>query len=105
MSMQKFNDGIKELAELVEFKEKLLVVKQYMGRKARVEKSYIEKHKLASSHLCRRSFATNLYRMGFKLSQIMPMTGHSTESQLREYIGIDSEQNAEEIGMTFLLKR
>ena len=104
ISMQKFNDGIKELAELVEFDEKLLVVKQYMGRKARVEKSYIEKHKLVSSHLCRRSFATNLYRMGFKLSQIMPMTGHATESQLREYIGIDSEQNAEEIGMMFMNK-
>ena len=105
ISMQKYNDGIKELAKLVGFDEKVLVVKQFMARKAKVEKCYIEKHKLVSSHLCRRSFATNLYRMGFKLSQIMPMTGHATESQLREYIGIDNEQNAEEIGMMFMNKK
>ncbi|MEM9546934.1 MAG: phage integrase SAM-like domain-containing protein [Bacteroidota bacterium] len=102
MSMQKFNDGLKELADLVGFNDKILVVKQFIARKARVEKCYVEKHKLVSSHLCRRSFATNMYRMGFKLSQIMPMTGHSTESQLREYIGIDNEQNAEEVGMMFI---
>ena len=104
MSMQKFNDGIKELAELVEFNNKLLVVKQYMGRQARVEKFYVEKYKLVSSHLCRRSFATNLYRMGFNLSVIMPMTGHASESQLRDYIGIDAEQNAEEVGLLFMNK-
>lgn len=102
MSQQKFNDGLKELAELVGFDNKVLVVKQYMGRKARVEKYYMEKYKLVSSHLCRRSFATNLYRMGFRLSQIVPITGHSTESQLRKYIGIDNEQNTEEIGLMFL---
>jgi len=104
MSMQKFNDGIKTLAELAGFNDKVLVIKQYIGRKARVEKCYVEKHKLVSSHLCRRSFASNVYKMGFRLSQIMPMTGHATESQLREYIGIDNEENAEEIGLMFLNK-
>ncbi len=102
MSMQKFNDGIKELAELVEFNEKMLVVKQYIGRQARIEKSYIEKYKLVSSHLCRRSFATNLYRIQIPLSMIMGMTGHATESQLKDYIGIDNEENAEQVGMMFL---
>ena len=102
MSMQKFNEGIKVLAEKAGFDDKLLVVHQYMGRKARVEKFYTEKYKLVASHLCRHSFATNLYRMGFKLSQIMPMTGHATEYQLREYIGIDGEQNAEDIGLMFM---
>lgn len=102
MSMQKFNNGVKELADKAGFDDKTLVVNQYMGRKAKVEKLYIAKYKLVSSHLCRKSFATNLYRMGFRLSQIMPMTGHATESQLREYIGIDNEQNAEEIGLMFV---
>jgi hypothetical protein len=32
--------------------------------------------------------------MGYNLGQIMPMTGHATEAQLREYIGIDAEENA-----------
>lgn len=102
MSMQKFNNGIKALAEKAGFNDNILVVNQYMGRNARLEKSYVEKYKLVSSHLCRRSFATNLYRMGFRLSQIMPMTGHATESQLQQYIGIDNEQNAENIGLMML---
>lgn len=68
-----------------------------MGLKARVEKSYVLKHEEISSHTCRRSFATNLYRMGYSLGQIMPMTGHATEAQLRVYIGIDAEENAEAV--------
>ena len=105
MSMQKFNDGLKELTKLAGFDEKILVVEQYMGRRARVEKYHVKKYEIISSHVCRRSFATNLYRMGYRLSQIMPMTGHATESQLRQYIGIDNEQNAEEIGLMILQQR
>lgn len=102
MSMQKFNEGIKQLAKLAGFEKRLLVVNQHMARKTRVEKSYVEKYRLVSSHLCRRSFATILYRKQVPLSMIMGMTGHSTESQLREYIGIDNEQNAKEVGMLFM---
>lgn len=102
MAIQKFNDGLKELAKLAGFDECVLVVEQYIGRRARVEKYYALKHDLVSSHICRRSFATSLYRMGYRLSQIMPMTGHATESQLRQYIGIDNEQNAEDIGLMIL---
>lgn len=105
MSMQKFNEGMKALCKLAGFDAEILVVEQYMGRKARVEKSYVQKHLLVSSHCCRRSFATNLYRMGYRLSQIMPMTGHSTESQLKSYIGIDAEMNAEEIALSIMEKR
>ena len=105
LSMQKFNEGIKDVCEIAGFDQKILKVEQYMGRKARIEKCYIPKYKEVSSHTCRRSFATNLYRMGYSLAQIMPMTGHATESQLRDYIGIDGEQNAEAIAMDILQKR
>jgi integrase len=94
MSMQKFNDRIKIICERAEIDEKILKVEQYIGRKARVETHYSPKHLEIASHTCRRSFATNLYRMGYNLGQIMPMTGHATEAQLREYIGIDAEENA-----------
>jgi site-specific recombinase XerD len=97
MSMQKFNETIKDICKKAGLTENILKVEQYMGRKARVEKSYVPKFQEVASHTCRRSFATNLYRMGYKLGQIMPMTGHATEAQLREYIGIDAEENAEEI--------
>ncbi|MCI4649637.1 phage integrase SAM-like domain-containing protein [Phaeodactylibacter sp.] len=105
MSMQKFNDGLKQLCELAGFDERLLVVEQYFGRKATVKKSFAPKYELVSSHICRRSFATNLYRMGYSLAQIMPMTGHATESQLRKYIGIDGEMNAEEIALQIMQQK
>ena len=105
MSMQKFNDGLKQLCKLAGFDERLLVVEQYIGRKATVKKSFTPKYELASSHICRRSFATNLYRMGYSLAQIMPMTGHATESQLRKYIGIDGEMNAEEIALQIMQQK
>ncbi len=102
MSMQKFNDGLKELCNTAGFEERILKIEQYIGRKARIEKSFVSKHEEVSSHICRRSFATNLYRQGYSLAQIMPMTGHATESQLRQYIGIDNEQNAEEIAFSIM---
>lgn len=105
MSMQKFNEGLKQLCKLAGFDERLLIVEQYIGRKAVVKKSFAPKHELVSSHICRRSFATNLYRMGYSLAQIMPMTGHATESQLRQYIGIDGEMNAEEIALSIMAKQ
>ena len=100
--MQKFNDGLKTLCERAGFDESVLVVEQYIGRKACLKRLYKPKYEVISSHTCRRSFATNLYRMGYKLSQIMPMTGHSTESQLRIYIGIDAEENAETIALELM---
>ncbi len=99
LSMQKLNEGLKILGEKAGFDEQVLVVEQFMGRKARVEKRYVPKCELISSHTCRRSFATNFYKMGYTLAQIMPMTGHTTESQLRSYIGIDAEENAERIAL------
>jgi len=105
MSMQKFNITIKDICKKAKLTDKVFIVEQYIGRKARVEKTYIPKYELVSSHTCRRSFATNMYRMGYRLAQIMPMTGHSTESQLREYIGIDNEQNAEEIAFSIMEKK
>lgn len=102
MSMQKFNVVIKDICKKAKLEDKVFTVNQYMGRKARVEKTYIPKYKQITSHTCRRSFATNLYRMGYSLAQIMPMTGHATESQLRQYIGIDSEMNAEEIALSII---
>ena len=97
--MQKFNEGLKVLSQQAELNERMLVIEQYMGRKARLEKRYVPKHSLVSSHICRRSFATNMYRMGYSLAQIMPITGHATEAQLRIYIGVDAEENAERIAM------
>ncbi len=98
--MQKFNDGHEIFCKQAEIDKEVLVVEQYMGRKPRLEKRFVPKYEVVSSHICRRSFATNLYRMGYSMAQIMLMTGHSTEAQLRLYIGIDAEENAEQIALS-----
>jgi hypothetical protein len=102
MSNQKFNDGLKELCELMQMNQPILVVNQYMGRNPRKKKLFESKKNLVASHICRRSFATNLYLLGIRLSQIMPTKGHSTEFQLKQYIGLDIEQNAEDVGQKIL---
>ncbi len=99
IAMQNFNEMIKEVCKIAGFDMRVLKVEQYIGRKATIKQSYVLKYESVSSHTCRRSFATNLYRMGYSLAQIMPMTGHATESQLREYIGVDAEENAEQIAL------
>lgn len=99
---QKLNEDIKEIAQLAGLIDKVLVVNQFIGRKARITKSYAKKWEYVCTHTCRRSFATNLYRMGYSLAQIMPITGHAKETQLRDYIGLDAEENAEAIGLALL---
>ena len=54
------------------------------------------KYELISSHVCRRSFATNLYGE-LPTPLIMSITGHSTEKQFHEYIGKSSYDYAKQI--------
>ena len=105
LSMQKLNSGLKEICKMAGIEEKVLVVEQYIGRKPKIKKRFVPKYEMISSHTCRRTFSTNLYRMGYSLSQIMLMTGHATEAQLRLYIGIDAEENAEAIALAIAAKQ
>ena len=69
ISLQKFNDYLKELAEIAEVKKRL------------------------SSHVCRRSFATNYYGK-IPTPILIGITGHSSESMFLGYIGKTSMDNA-----------
>lgn len=46
-------------------------------------------HKLASSHVCRRTFAT-MYYGKMPTPYIMSVTGHKTEKEFLGYIGVDN---------------
>lgn len=50
-------------------------------------------YKLVSSHICRRSFASNLYGE-LPNMVIMAITGHQTEAQFLKYIKITPKENA-----------
>jgi integrase len=54
----------------------------------RLEIGEFPKYKLVSSHICRRSFATNFYaQRSFPTPILMNITAHSTEKMFLKYIG------------------
>ncbi|PQJ23360.1 tyrosine-type recombinase/integrase [Tenacibaculum sp. SG-28] len=78
----KFNKYIKEVCKEIGFSELikggLVFVDENTGDRRKKIGMY-PKYKLVSSHICRRSFATNLYKMNFPSLSIMQITGHTTE--------------------------
>ena len=96
ISSQRFNDYIKTVCKKVGLKDevpgsKLTEIKKGVWRK---EKKTVEKWKLVSSHICRRSFATNHYG-NLPTPVIMAITGHKTEKMFLKYIGKTAKDNAE----------
>jgi integrase len=81
----KFNKYIKELCKRVELNNDEEGFKMN-SETMRKEKGIFPKYELVTSHICRRSYATNHY---FKLPNklIMRVTGHATERQFLDYIG------------------
>lgn len=105
ISDQKFNDYIKIIAEKVGFTEKVdgakisEIATTENGKKVIIHRKVFgkfPKHELVSSHICRRSFATNLYGKIDTLT-IMKITGHKTEAQFLGYIKITPKEYAEKL--------
>ncbi|WP_034889671.1 phage integrase SAM-like domain-containing protein [Gillisia sp. Hel_I_29] len=103
ISMQNFNTYIKEVCEEAKINELIegsMIPKKENEKvnhqdKRKVEGTY-EKWKLITSHVCRRSFATNQYGI-LPTPLIMQITGHSTEKMFQNYIGKTSYDYAEQI--------
>ena len=105
ISDPKFNEYIKIVAEVAGIIEKVSGAKmcpiktEVNGKKKiifRKVKGIYPKNELVSSHICRRSFATNLYGKLDTLT-IMKITGHTTESQFLSYIKITPREYAEKL--------
>lgn len=96
ISDQKFNKYVKEVCEKSGIKTQTYGSVMNPETKRKETKLY-PKHKLISSHCCRRSFATNLYAAGIDTSVIMKATGHKTESQFIKYIKLSNEEDIERI--------
>lgn len=90
----KYNEYIKELCKEVELKEMVEGSKVVKTKddKFRKKKGLYEKWELISSHVGRRSFATNMY-MKLSNKAIMKVTGHGSEAQLMQYIGEVSSEH------------
>jgi len=91
ISNQKMNDYIKDVCELAEITDSVMLTKTKGGRTVGVT---VKKHKAVSTHTARRSFASNLFLAGVPSIAIMKITGHRTEKAFMKYIRISGEDNA-----------
>lgn len=106
ISDQKFNEYIKIVSEKAGITEMVegaridkVTVEGEKGKKANIHRKVKKKYpkfELVSSHICRRTFATNLYGKLDTLT-IMKITGHSTEKQFLSYIKITPKEYAEKL--------
>ncbi|WP_165439479.1 tyrosine-type recombinase/integrase [Chryseobacterium phocaeense] len=97
----KFNLHLKKVCELAGLNA-IMKGKVFNDELKRNELKETEKYNLISSHICRRSFATNFYGdKRFTTPQIMAITGHSTETTFLSYIGKTSSDHALQTAKTF----
>jgi integrase len=94
ISNQKFNDYLKEAAELAELDDVFIKTTSVRGKK--VEKRY-KKYEIISSHTARRSFCTNAYKDNIPTLAIMAISGHRTEKAFLKYIKADGQDHAQKI--------
>jgi integrase len=104
ISDQKYNDFIKTVCELAEIKEPTKGSKMIETKKGskifRKQTGTYKKYELVTSHIGRRSFATNFYTT-IPTSLLINITGHSTESMFLNYIGKSNKDLALEITKYF----
>lgn len=93
ISIQKFNKYLKDLCALAGI-DSMTEGKVYDKESKRKVKKFYPKHKLITSHTCRRSFATNYYKQ-IPTPLLMATTGHSKESLFLYYIGEREDKDAD----------
>ncbi len=100
ISDQKYNDYVKDVCRIVGIDEEIEGSKKVEtepdSKKYRKETGIYKKWELVSSHIGRRSFATNNYG-NIPTSFLKYVTGHSTESMFLSYIGKSNKDMALEL--------
>jgi len=82
-----FNRYLKQLCQIAEIND-IVEGNKHNEETNRYESGKFEKYKLVSSHILRRSFATNFYaNRKYPTPLLMNITAHSTEKMFLEYIG------------------
>lgn len=99
ISSQKFNSHIKKICKIAKINTPVEGLKMNPKSKRKIKGIY-PKWELIASHVCRRSFATNLYGK-LPTPLIMSITGHRTERMFLTYIGKSSVDYAQQIADYF----
>ncbi len=96
-----FNTNLKKLIKYAEI-NRLVNAKEFDDDEKRNFVKLIPLYKAVSSHICRRSFASNYYgHPKFPTSLLIAITGHQYESTFLEYIGKNDISKALEIAKIF----
>ncbi len=101
ISDQRYNDYIKEVCKLTGLKSKIQGGKQIETINGiRKVSGIYQKYELVTSHIGRRSFATNFYGK-IPTTFLIYITGHSSEAMFLNYIGKSNKDLALEISNYF----
>lgn len=100
LSDQKYNDYIKEVGKLSGIVEVVSGAKMDTNSNRKVSGKF-PKYQLISSHIGRRSFATNHYGI-FATEKIMMVTGHSTVRQFLEYVGENPDEHVSDFSEYYI---
>jgi integrase len=92
ISLEKFNVYIKEVCQCANLNEPTIGRKKPTGRNPTIKGTH-PKWELVSSHVCRRSFATNFYAR-IPTPVLMNITAHGSERMFLSYIGKTTYDNA-----------
>lgn len=92
ITLEHFNSYSKEVCREAKI-NKLVKGKMRIDDKRTLTVGMYEKWQVISSHVCRRSFATNFYG-DIPTAVLMNTTGHSTEEMFLKYIGKTQYDNA-----------
>lgn len=96
ISDQKYNDYIKQVCKLAEIDESVKGSKMKKTEKGMRKKEGIyKKYELVTSHIGRRSFATNFYGK-IPTTYLINITNHSSEAMFLNYIGKSNKDLAKE---------
>ncbi|OFY89646.1 MAG: hypothetical protein A3K10_09800 [Bacteroidetes bacterium RIFCSPLOWO2_12_FULL_31_6] len=102
ISDQRYNEYVKEVCKIAQINERIKGSKAKTEDKiTRKENGTFEKWELVTSHIGRRSFATNNYGR-IPTSLLINVTGHSTETMFLEYIGKAETEKAKQLAEYFV---
>ena len=91
ISNVKMNEYLKDLGKELDFDEIITLEKNRGGR---IEKQSKALHELLTTHTARRSFASNMFRLGVPSMIIMAVTGHRSEASFMKYIKVTPREKA-----------
>jgi len=97
-SIQHFNRGIKKICEIVGINTEIkgAIIGKTQDNTKRKKIGVYKKWQLVSSHICRRSFCTNLFGK-VPNNVIMSVAGWSSEKQMLDYVKLTHIEKANEL--------